>query len=101
MDGFLEICPDRVFDPVYDFHYFGAGICYMIYSMSMLILQSNTFKLLRQYRQLELKQLMSGTANLEAMQTQLCEAYLTIVDHSLAIRLIGRLNSTGRCEEIL
>jgi hypothetical protein len=54
---FLAICRDRVFDPIFDFHYFGAGICYMIYWMSMLILQGNTFKLLRQHRQLEPKQL--------------------------------------------
>lgn len=57
MEGFLDICNDRTFDPVFDFHAFGAGICYLIYWMSMLILQSNTFKLLRQFRQLEPKQL--------------------------------------------
>lgn len=57
MEGFLDICSDRTFDPVFEFTAFGAGICYMIYWMSMLILQSNTFRLLRQFRQLEPMQL--------------------------------------------
>ena len=74
MEGFLDMCPDRVFDPVYDFHYFGAGICYMIYSMSMLILQSNTFKLQRQYRQLELKQLMMWDRQLSGYADTICRS---------------------------
>ncbi|KAF2448352.1 hypothetical protein P171DRAFT_353025 [Karstenula rhodostoma CBS 690.94] len=53
--GFPEICPDRTFDTAYNFYAFGAGICYMIYWMSLLILQSNTFKLLMQHRKLEPK----------------------------------------------
>tara|TARA_R110002003_G_scaffold3185_1_gene24873 strand:- start:3994 stop:4731 length:738 start_codon:yes stop_codon:yes gene_type:complete len=74
--SFLAICEDlpRVFDPVYDFHYFGAGICYMIYWMSMLIMQGNTFKLLRQYRQLELKQLMMWDRQLGGYADCICRS---------------------------
>ncbi|KAF1934980.1 hypothetical protein EJ02DRAFT_439535 [Clathrospora elynae] len=74
MDGFLDICADRVFDPAFDFHYFGAGICYLIYWMSMLIIQGNTFKLLRQYRQLELKQLMMWDRQLGAYADCICRS---------------------------
>lgn len=71
-ESFLDICADRVFDPVFDFHYFGAGICYMIYWMSMLIMQGNTFKLLRQHRQLELKQLMMWDRQLGGYADAIC-----------------------------
>ncbi|KAH3944786.1 hypothetical protein HBI25_161150 [Parastagonospora nodorum] len=71
---FLDICADRVFDPVFDFHYFGAGICYLIYWMSMLILQSNTFKLLRQHRHLELKQLMMWDRQLGGYADSICRS---------------------------
>lgn len=71
---FLDICADRVFDPVFDFHYFGAGICYMIYWMSMLIMQGNTFKLLRQYRHLELKQLMMWDRQLSGYADSICRS---------------------------
>lgn len=74
MNEFLDICSDQVFNPVFDFHYFGAGICYMIYWMSMLILQSNTFKLLRQYRQLELKQLMMWDRQLGGYADCICRS---------------------------
>lgn len=71
---FFDICSDRVFDPVFDFHYFGAGICYMIYWMSMLIMQGNTFKLLRQHRQLELKQLMMWDRQLGGFADSICRS---------------------------
>ncbi|KAL6702668.1 hypothetical protein ACN47E_001253 [Coniothyrium glycines] len=74
MQGFLEICDDRMFDPVFDFHYFGAGICYLIYWMSMLIMQGNTFKLLRQYRQLEMKQLMMWDRQLSGYADCICRS---------------------------
>jgi hypothetical protein len=74
MEGILDLCDDRVFDPVFDFHYFGAGICYLIYSMSMLILQGNTFRLLRQYRQLELKQLMMWDRQLGGYADTICRS---------------------------
>ncbi|KAL5383773.1 hypothetical protein PMIN06_007270 [Paraphaeosphaeria minitans] len=54
-DGFPDICSNRTFDTAYNFYVFGAGICYMIYWMSLLILQSNTFKLLMKHRTLEPK----------------------------------------------
>jgi len=73
-EGFSDICADNVFDPVFDFHYFGAGICYMIYWMSMLILQGNTFKLLRQHRQLELKQLMMWDRQLGGYAECICRS---------------------------
>jgi hypothetical protein len=73
-EAFLDICSDRVFDPVFDFHYFGAGICYMIYWMSMLIMQGNTFKLLRQYRQLEMKQLMLWDRQLGGYADCICRS---------------------------
>jgi hypothetical protein len=72
--SFFDICADRVFDPVFDFHYFGAGICYMIYWMSMLIMQGNTFKLLRQYRQLEMKQLMIWDRQLGGFADCICRS---------------------------
>jgi len=72
--SFLDICADRVFDPIFDFHYFGAGICYLIYWMSMLIMQGNTFKLLRQYRQLELKQLMMWDRQLGGYADSICRS---------------------------
>lgn len=75
MEAFLEdICPDRVFDPVFNFHYFGAGICYMIYWMSMLIMQSNTFKLLRTHRSLEPKQLMMWGRQLGGYADSICRS---------------------------
>ncbi|KAI8942067.1 hypothetical protein NX059_000166 [Plenodomus lindquistii] len=74
MDGFLDICSDRLFDPVYDFHYFGAGICYLIYWMSMLILQGNTFKLLRQHRKLDMKQLMMWDRQLVGYADGICRS---------------------------
>lgn len=74
MDGFLDICADRVFDLIFNFHYFGAGICYMIYWMSMLIMQGNTFRLLRQYRQLELKQLMMWDRQLGGYADCICRS---------------------------
>ncbi|KAL1655643.1 hypothetical protein SLS61_001664 [Didymella pomorum] len=75
MEAFLEtICADRVFDPVYNFHYFGAGICYMIYWMSMLIMQSNTFKLLRTHRQLEPKQMMMWSRQLSGYADNICKS---------------------------
>lgn len=75
MDGFLDICADRVFDPVFDFNYFGAGICYMIFWMSMLIMQGNTFKLLRQHRHpLELKQLMMWDRQLSGYADSICRS---------------------------
>ncbi|KAI4935887.1 hypothetical protein J4E85_001214 [Alternaria conjuncta] len=74
MDGFLDICADRVFDPVFYFHYFGAGICYLIYWMSMLILQGNTFKLLRQHRQLDMKQLYMWDRQLSSYADSICRS---------------------------
>jgi hypothetical protein len=73
-ESFFAICTDRVFDPAYDFHYFGAGICYMIYWMSMLIMQGNTFKLHRQYRHLELKQLMMWDRQLGGYADAICRS---------------------------
>lgn len=75
MEAFLEtICSDIVFDPVYNFHYFSAGICYMIYWMSMLIMQSNTFKLLRTHRQLEPKQLFMWGKQLSGYADNICKS---------------------------
>jgi hypothetical protein len=71
-EGFFDLCADRVFDSVFDFHYFGAGICYLIYWMSMLIMQGNTFKLLRQHKQLELKQLMMWDRQLGGYADSIC-----------------------------
>lgn len=73
MESFLEdICADRIFDPVFNFHYFGAGICYMIYWMSMLIMQGNTFRLLRAHRALEPKQLMMWGRQLSGYADNIC-----------------------------
>lgn len=72
MDGFMDMCDDPIFDPVFEFHYFGAGICYQIYWSSMLILQGNTFKLLRQHRQLDPKQLMTWSRQLESFADSIC-----------------------------
>jgi hypothetical protein len=73
MEGFLEsVCADLVFDPVFNFHYFGAGICYMIYWMSMLILQGNTFRLLRTHRALEPKQLFTWGRQLAGFADYIC-----------------------------
>ncbi|KAI2488163.1 Fungal-trans-2 domain containing protein [Pyrenophora tritici-repentis] len=75
MDGFSDICSDSgVFDSVFEFHYFSAGICYLIYWMSMLILQGNTFKLLRQHRQLDLKQLMTWDRQLSSYADSICRS---------------------------
>ncbi|KAH9867995.1 hypothetical protein IAQ61_007302 [Plenodomus lingam] len=74
MLGFLNICSDRLFDPVFDFHYFSAGICYMIYWMSMLIMQGNTFKLLRQHRKLEMKQLVMWDRQLVGYADCICRS---------------------------
>jgi hypothetical protein len=74
MDGFLDICADIVFDPVYEFHTFGAGICYLIYWMSMLIMQSNTFKLLRQHRQLAPRDLFMWDRELGGYADAICRS---------------------------
>ena len=74
MEGFLDICDDLVFDPVFDFDTFGAGICYLIYWMSMLILQSNTFKLLRQHRQLEPRELFMWDRELGGYADNICRS---------------------------
>ncbi|UPX21271.1 uncharacterized protein EKO05_0011462 [Ascochyta rabiei] len=75
MEAFLDtICADRVFDPVFNFHYFGAGICYMIYWMSMLILQSNTFKLLRTHGRLEPRQLHAWAQQLGGFADAICRS---------------------------
>lgn len=74
MDGFLDICADRVFDPVFDFRYFGAGICYMIYWMSMLIMQGNTFRLLRQYRKPDMKELVMLDRQLSGFADCICRS---------------------------
>ena len=73
MEGFLDhVCADPVFDPVFDFHYFGAGICYMIYWMSMLILQGNAFRLLRAHRALEPRQLATWSRQLAGFADFIC-----------------------------
>lgn len=72
MDGFLDICKHVVFDPVYDFHSFGNGICYLIYWMSMLILQGNTFALLRQYRSLPVGDLVMWDRQLATYADGIC-----------------------------
>jgi hypothetical protein len=46
----------------------------MIYWMSMLIMQGNTFKLLRQHRQLELKQLMMWDRQLGGYADCICRS---------------------------
>jgi hypothetical protein len=77
MDSFLSsICADPVFDPVFNFHYFGAGICYMIYWMSMLIMQSNTFRLLRSRTSdpLDPKQLMMWSRQLAGYADCICRS---------------------------
>lgn len=75
MEGFIDIIrDDRTFDPVFYFDTFGAGICYMIYWMSMLILQSNTFKLLRQHRQLEPKSLFLWDRELSGYADLICRS---------------------------
>ncbi|KAL5115357.1 hypothetical protein ACEQ8H_006733 [Pleosporales sp. CAS-2024a] len=74
-DSFFAICSDAaVFDPVFDFHYFDAGICYMIYWMSMLILQGNTFRLVRQHQRLDLKQLMIWDRQLGSYADSICRS---------------------------
>jgi len=74
MEGFLDICSDIVFDPVFEFHSFGAGICYLIYWMSMLIMQSNTFKLLRQHRQLQPRELFMWDRELSGYADNICRS---------------------------
>ncbi|KAJ4298286.1 hypothetical protein N0V90_006186 [Kalmusia sp. IMI 367209] len=72
--GFSDICDDRTFDEGFNFYAFGAGICYMIYWMSMLILQSNTFKMLRLYRQLEPRELFMWDRELGAYADCSCRS---------------------------
>ncbi|KAJ4333544.1 hypothetical protein N0V95_009399 [Ascochyta clinopodiicola] len=76
MEAFLDtVNPDAtVFNPVFNFHYFGAGICYMIYWMSMLILQSNTFKLLRTHTALEPKELYTWSQQLGGFADAICRS---------------------------
>jgi hypothetical protein len=74
MEGFRDICDSKLFDPVFEFETFGAGICYLIYWMSMLIMQSNTFKLLRQYRQLEPRELFMWDRELGSYSDNVCRA---------------------------
>ncbi|PSN74100.1 hypothetical protein BS50DRAFT_566988 [Corynespora cassiicola Philippines] len=79
LPGFLAICNDHTFDPIFHFRSFATGICYMIYWMSMLILQSNTFGLLMAAAKarggaLEPKQLMLWDRELSGYADSMCRA---------------------------
>ncbi|KAF2875274.1 hypothetical protein BDV95DRAFT_312715 [Massariosphaeria phaeospora] len=73
IDGFLDKCSDpELFNPVFAFKSFGTANMYCIYWMSMLILQSNTFGLLRRFRALEPKQLMLWDRELAGYADSIC-----------------------------
>jgi len=74
VEGFLDLCNERTFDPVFSFFAFGAGICYMIYWMSILILQSNTFKLMLKYRSLEPKDMFMWDRELGGYADCICRS---------------------------
>jgi hypothetical protein len=71
-DDFLTICADRVFDPVFYFHYPGADHCYLFYWMSMLFLEGNTSRLLSTHRQLDVNQMMIWNRRFRGYANSIC-----------------------------
>jgi hypothetical protein len=65
---------DKLFDPVYQFHTFAAFTTLINYWMAMLILRSNTFGLVRKFRQLEPKQLMMWDREMSSYADHICRA---------------------------
>lgn len=72
LHGFPQIVDDVVYDPVFLYHSFAAYTTLINYWMAMLILRSNTFMLVRKYRQLEPKQLMLWDRELSGYADCIC-----------------------------
>lgn len=72
VEGFLTIIDDIQYDPVFVFKTFSTFTTLINYWMAMLILRSNTFALVRKFRQLEPKQLMMWDRELSGYADSIC-----------------------------
>ncbi|KAF2477520.1 uncharacterized protein BDR25DRAFT_274717 [Lindgomyces ingoldianus] len=72
MTGFLQICDDLTYDPVFAFNSWATSNTYLLYWMSMLILRSNNFLLVRKFHQLEPKQLYVWDRELSGYADCIC-----------------------------
>ncbi|KAF2270279.1 hypothetical protein CC78DRAFT_197711 [Lojkania enalia] len=71
-DGFSKICDDLLFDPVFTFRSFAASTTYLLYWMSMLVMRSNSFLLVRKYQNLALNQLLAWDRELAGYADCIC-----------------------------
>ncbi|KAF2277064.1 uncharacterized protein EI97DRAFT_308006 [Westerdykella ornata] len=74
MDGFLTYFNDHTYDPVYHFKTFAIFTTLINYWMAMSILRSNTFGLVRRFRQLAPKQLLMWDRELSSYADNICRA---------------------------
>jgi len=73
INGFLDtICDDLTFETVFNFDSWTASMVYLAYWMSMLILQSNAFLLVRKYRTLQPKELLLWNHELAGYADCIC-----------------------------
>ncbi|KAF2187228.1 hypothetical protein K469DRAFT_569544 [Zopfia rhizophila CBS 207.26] len=72
IDGFLGICDDLTFDRVFAFNTFATSNTYLLYWMSMLIMRSHSFLLMRGFHQLEPKELFLWDRELSAYADCIC-----------------------------
>ncbi|KAF2015382.1 hypothetical protein BU24DRAFT_176721 [Aaosphaeria arxii CBS 175.79] len=71
VDGFFDPA-DKTYDPVYAYKSFAASNMCSIYWMSMLIMRSNMFLLVRTHRKLEPKQLFMWDRELSGFADSIC-----------------------------
>jgi hypothetical protein len=71
-DDSLGLANDLTFDTVFNFNSFAASAAYLGYWMSMLILQSNTFGLVRKFHKLEPMQLYMWDQELSGYAYCIC-----------------------------
>lgn len=74
VEGFHKVPDGFNFDPCFMFKTFATYTTLINYWMAMLILRSNTFGLVRKFRQLEPKQLMMWDRELSDYATNICRA---------------------------
>ncbi|KAF2730650.1 hypothetical protein EJ04DRAFT_34818 [Polyplosphaeria fusca] len=74
VEGFARLCDDDLYDPVFAFKTFAASTTYLLYWMSMLIMRSNSFLLVRKFHALEPKQLFLWDRELSEYADCICRA---------------------------
>jgi hypothetical protein len=74
VEGFKRYINNTLFDPVFIFRNFATFTTLINYWMAMLILRSNTFGLVRKFRQLEPKQLLMWDRELSVYADSICRS---------------------------